>query len=203
MTVRTRSTTAARLSGVLLSLGLLACQEAHPPLEPDESGVTQVKAHIGAHGSAAVLDRQLAELRRTTAGFHDFEAATAAGHTVLVAHPETGATCLEHPTDGGMGRHYLDPTRFNDDVVSITEPEVVIYEPTKNGKLRLVAFEYVVPYAVRGPGETPPTLFGQDFLHNPTFELWMLHVYVWKRNPNGMFATWNPRITCEHDDAAG
>jgi hypothetical protein len=29
----------------------------------------------------------------------------------------------------------------------------------------------------------------------------MLHVYAWKHNPEGMFATWNPTITCEHNDA--
>ena len=90
-----------------------------------------------------------------------------------------------------------------DSTVSVTEPEVLVYEPQKNGRLRLVGVEYVIPYAIRGPEEAPPTLFGQEFLHNPTFGLWMLHVYAWKHNPDGIFATWNPAITCEFDGAVG
>lgn len=201
MTVHARSTTVAVLGGALLTLGLAACEDARTPPGPAERGLTEVSVRADAgSGSAALLNQDLAALRRATAGFHRFESAREAGHAVLVRHPDTDAACLEHPTDGGMGRHYLDPSLV-DDAVSVTEPEVVIYEPTENGELRLVGVEYVIPYAIRGPEETPPTLFGREFLHNPTFRLWMLHVYVWKQNPSGTFATWNPRITCAHDGA--
>ena len=39
---------------------------------------------------------------------------------------------------------------------------------------------------------------GQKFKQNDTFQLWGLHAWVWKDNPSGMFADWNPRVTCEH-----
>lgn len=188
--------------GVVVFAAVVAgCEQADTALEPTASVLAP-----GAEGDAgtdrsATINREIAMLRRATARFHRFEEAQAAGHTVLVSHPVTGATCLSDAAAGAMGRHYLNPERFPDDELSVTEPEAVIYEPMPNGKLRLVAFEYVVPYSVRGPGETPPTLFGQEFLHNDTFDLWMLHVYAWKNNPEGMFATWNPKITCEHDDA--
>lgn len=191
------------VSCAMASLGLLVggC-DAGSPTDPAASLAHENAADSeGAQASsAATLHRQLADLRRATARFHRFEEAVAAGHTVLVTHPQTGAACLEHSTEGAMGRHYLNPSLV-DDEVSVTEPEAVIYEPMKNGRLRLVGFEYLIPFAIRGPEEAAPTLFGQEFLHNTTFDLWMLHVYAWKHNPDGIFATWNPAITCEHDDA--
>ena len=144
--------------------------------------------------------RQLAELRRATARFHQLTEARGAGYTVLVRHPESGAACLEDPTLGGMGRHFLDPTLV-DDEVSVGAPEVVIYEPGPNGKLRLVGVEYIIPFAIRGMDEEPPVLFGQEFKQNHTFDLWALHAWVWKNNPAGMFADWNSRVSCQHDDA--
>lgn len=177
------------------------CEQADTALEPTAGALTTDADGTAATDRSAVIDREIAMLRRATARFHRFEEAQAAGHTVVVSHPVTGATCLSNAAGGGMGRHYLNPALFEDEELSVTEPEVVLYEPMPNGKLRLVGFEYVVPYSVRGPAETPPTLFGQEFLHNDTFGLWMLHVYAWKNNPDGMFATWNPTITCEHNDA--
>lgn len=189
-------------SGVLAFAAVAAgCEQTDTAVEPAASALaTGTEGTAGTDRSAAI-DREIAMLRRATARFHRFEEAEAADYTVLVAHPVTHATCLSDPVLGGMGRHYLNPALFPNDDLSVTEPEVVIYEPMPNGKLRLVGFEYVVPYSVRGPGETPPTLFGQEFLHNDTFGLWMLHVYAWKNNPEGTFATWNPTISCEHNDA--
>lgn len=179
-----------------------ACEDANAPVAHPESGQADASAvEVGGGAiSAASLNQQLGLLRRTTAAFQRVEEAEAAGYTVLVSHPVTGAVCLEDPENGGMGRHLLNPALV-DDEVAVAEPEVVIYEPQSNGRLRLVGFEYIIPFSIRGPDEAPPTLFGQEFLHNTTFDLWMLHVYAWKHNPNGIFATWNPAITCEHDAA--
>lgn len=189
-------------SGVLaFAMVVAGCEQTDTALEPTANAlVTDADVNAGTDRSATV-DREIAMLRRATARFHRFEEAQAAGHTVLVSHPVTGATCLYDPEAGGMGRHYLNVELFPNDELSVTQPEVVLYEPMPNGKLRLVGFEYVVPYSVKGPDETPPTLLGQEFLHNETFGLWMLHVYAWKNNPDGMFSTWNPTITCEHNDA--
>jgi hypothetical protein len=61
--------------------------------------------------------------------------------------------------------------------------------------LRLVGVEYVVPFGAWTAPE-PPVLFGQHFHRNETFGLWALHVWVWQHNPSGLFADWNPRVTC-------
>lgn len=198
MTIRELITTAASLPLLILAA---ACTDPAAPSDegedaPSLAGLVSAYAGYGA----ASLEQDIATLRQATSRFHRFDEAVEAGYTVTVAHPVTGATCLADPDLGGMGQHMLNPDLV-DGAVSVASPEAVIYEPMQNGRLRLVGVEYIVPYAIRGPDEAPPTLFGREFLHNPTFGLWMLHAYVWKHNPEGMFATWNPAITCEHAGA--
>ena len=77
----------------------------------------------------------------------------------------------------------------------------MLYEPEQNGRLRLVAVEYIIPYTAHSRSAAPPVLFGQEFKQNDTFQLWGLHAWVWKENPSGMFASWNPNVTCEHTTA--
>jgi hypothetical protein len=70
--------------------------------------------------------------------------------------------------------------------------------------------EYVVlAEAWDASHETPPSLTGQVFQYvgapnryrSPAF--YELHVWAWKQNPNGMFADWNPKVSCEqYTDAA-
>lgn len=51
--------------------------------------------------------------------------------------------------------------------------------------------------------EAPPVLMGQLFNYVgspnrygiPAF--YELHVWAWKNNPSGMFADWNPMVSCE------
>jgi hypothetical protein len=96
-----------------------------------------------------------------------------------------------------MGFHYGN-VGLMDGSVQADEPELLLYEPEKNGRLRLVAVEYIIPYTEHSRGATPPVLFGQEFKQNDMFQLWGLHAWVWKHNPSGMFANWNPTVTCEH-----
>ncbi len=208
-TISTARIGSAAMLAIVLG-GLTACGDATSTARPD-SDLTPNAADAGAdragsgtaadadwNAADALVERQLAELRRATAAFHRAEQAEAAGHTVLVTHPTTGAACLEDARLGGMGRHLLDPALIDDEVL-VPSPEALIYEPDQNGELRLVGVEYVIPFDIRGTDETPPMLFGQEFKQNFTFNLWALHVWPWKHNPSGMFADWNPSVSCEHD----
>jgi hypothetical protein len=85
-----------------------------------------------------------------------------------------------------------------DGSVSVDQPELLLYEPEKNGQMRLVAVEYIIPYTFHPRSAEAPVLFGQQFQQNDTFQLWGLHAWVWAENPSGMFASWNPRVTCEN-----
>jgi hypothetical protein len=138
---------------------------------------------------AASVQQDLATLRQVTAQFHDFDTASHAGWST----PITG--CMVDPAGaGGMGYHYGN-TKLIDGSVRVDEPELLLYEPEQNGRLRLVAVEYIVPLTA-WTSSVPPRLFGRDFKVNQAFQIWGLHAWVWKDNPSGMFADWNPVITC-------
>lgn len=134
-------------------------------------------------------DRELEALRQQTAVFHDFAKAQEAGYTFQVPR------CRDNQPEGGMGWHYANPALLDDTVV-VDRPEILIYEPQADSSLQLVGVEYVILYANRPRSATPPTLLGQTFLPNDNDQLWMLHVWLHRENPKGMFATWNPRVSC-------
>jgi hypothetical protein len=182
---------------------LAACERGPSPAAPTGAPPADGPDAAGATYTApAPLGSQLAALRGATARLHRLDVAEAEGYTVLVTHPETGAACLENPDLGGMGRHMLN-VDLVDGEVSETEPEVVIYEPGPNGKLRLVGVEYLIPFAILGQDQPAPVLFGQAFEQNETFGVWALHAWVWKNNPDGVFADWNPKVTCNFDHLVG
>jgi hypothetical protein len=187
----------------LLTITLAGCDPAPAvagSLDPEEAGVAH--AHAPSKGSArqggttARAQNELARVRQATAHFHDLGRAQAAGYEVLVTHPETGAECLSHGTMGGMGYHYLNPDLVSADV-TVELPQVILYEDGPNGEKHMVGVEYIIPFAIRDQTEPPPVLFGQEFVQNHTFDVWALHVWVWKHNPSGMFADYNPRVSCD------
>ncbi|MDQ6871374.1 MAG: hypothetical protein M3037_05105 [Gemmatimonadota bacterium] len=148
----------------------------------------------GEDNGSASLRRDLATLRRVTAPFHNFDKAMAAGWSTKIT------DCMADPSAGGMGFHYGN-TRLINATVSVDKPELLLYEPEKDGGLRLVAVEYIIPYSFHSRGSVPPVLFGQQFKQNDTFQLWGLHAWVWKENPSGIFASWNPRVSCKYASA--
>ena len=83
-------------------------------------------------------DLQLA--RAATARFNSVEQAEAAGYAL----PADGPLSQCIATSGaGMGFHYINGSLL-DTIVDLTRPEALVYAPDANGKLKLVALEYVV-----------------------------------------------------------
>lgn len=135
-----------------------------------------------------------AAIRAATAQFHDLSTAEAAGYGLLPG-------CFEH-ADGGMGIHYVRGDLVGDGTVNPLTPEALVYEPLPNGKLRLVAVEYVV-IKEAWQGAQPPSLFGQTFSFEPApnefnvpADFYELHVWLWQPNPSGTFYEWNPMVSC-------
>jgi hypothetical protein len=135
-------------------------------------------------GSAGSKD-DLAAVRRATVGFHDPSASEAAGY-----HPFLD--CFDAP-EGGMGQHFVDMDALGAAGVDAERPEALVYEIAANGKLRLVAVEYIVPNSP-AVAVDPPELFGQDFHLVPSLDVWVLHAWVWRNNPAGTFADWNRTV---------
>jgi hypothetical protein len=153
---------------------------------------------------------ELADVRRVTAQFHRVEAAIAAGYElgyVNGSEMRIIAGCVANvanPAAGAMGYHYFNKELIDDLVVDPLKPEGLVYERKPDGKLKLVAVEYVVP----GPGSNPPglpadseppTVFGMEMhilVPPPGPGFYIHHAWVWRHNPAGMFADWNPEVTC-------
>lgn len=135
--------------------------------------------------------RELKELRAVTAPYHSLNRTLADGFVAFSldpANPDT-PTCFDSP-DGGMGVHYV---RNIDGIVDANDPEAMVYEVKKNGKLKLVAVEYIIPDTEVDPNN-PPVLFGHEFEPHSFLPVYVLHVWVWKKNPSGTFADFNPDV---------
>jgi hypothetical protein len=164
----TRSKMARRAAAVLLAGSLSACGD-----DPTGPSLTREQ------------QRDLDALRRLTAPYSDFSRAQAAGYT------ERLTDCMSDPA-GAMGFHYGN-VAFIDGNARLLEPEILMYEPQANGSLQFVGVEFVVPLSAAA---APPTLLGHTFHRNDAFQLWVLHVWLNRENPSGMFADWNPAVSC-------
>ena len=148
----------------------------------------------------------LAKLKVATEKYHDPDVAIADGYMAT-------DSCVPE-----MGYHYVNASLASDLNVTELVPEVVLYEPTEEGR-KLVGVEYfaaALANTAGGPApwfgeEAPPmgwynpapTLFaGQVFDgpmagHEPGMPWhYDLHAWVWKDNPDGAFAPFNPDVSC-------
>jgi len=177
--------------------------------EPDQPDQAQ---HGGDHDHAAMtagLQDDLAQVRRATAKYHRVEAAEAAGYRlgwVNGAGRLIVNTCIARPAaagGGAMGFHYFRADLMETDEVDVLRPEVLVYAPGDDGRLHLAAVEWVARSATSNPPgvSTPPSVLGAQ-MHiiapapaGPAF--YLTHAWVWKENPAGMFADWNPDVSCD------
>jgi hypothetical protein len=174
------------LAGVAL---LAAC--SGPSITADANRDFQSGA-ADSKSFGADVNKDLAALRQVTAQFHQFKTASDAGWSTQIT------PCMTDPGGaGGMGFHYGN-TALIDGTAKVETPQLLLYEPEKNGNLRLVAVEYIIPYTFHARSAEPPRLFNQPFQQVDAFQLWGLHAWVWKENPSGIFAPWNPKVDCEH-----
>lgn len=149
------------------------------------SALALVLAPLGPASAAptANIQPQLAVVRQATAPFHSLAAAERAGYAKFLP-------CFDLPGVGGMGQHYLLGSAL-DGTVDAAQPEVLVYTPDST---KLLAVEYVVPKAL-WTGAEPPELFGQHFHSNDALGVWALHAWIWKPNPLGMNADFNPDVS--------
>ena len=91
-----------------------------------------------------------------------------------------------------------------DGEIDLAHPEIVLYEPLPNGKLRLTGADYLVlADAWNAKHAGPPQLMGQLFhlfeapnrFGLPPF--YTLHVWAWKENPKGACVNWHPHVSCD------
>jgi hypothetical protein len=125
-------------------------------------------------------------MRQATDRYHNLKAAIDDGFVLL--HP-----CEVRPDEGPVGIVYVNFTRVLDGVIDPALPDALIYEPKPNGREKLVGVEFAV---LASAGQSPPTYLGNVFQLEEEFGVFALHAWVWKTNPEGLFAETNPRVSC-------
>ena len=155
------------------------------------TGAAAVMVGLLVSPAAAHEGDSLAAVRHATARFHDVDRAVAAGYASLLP-------CFDKPGVGGMGQHYVKGSLIGG-TVTATKPQALVYE-VDGDELNLVAVEYLISYNFVPAGAEAPRLFGQSF--HPAFfpdgvtalPFWELHAWIWRHNPLGTFADYNPNV---------
>ena len=168
----------------------------HAMSQDDKGMVGHVHADSVSEESPAVAS-ELAAVRAATAKYHDVAAAVAAGYQLGFRGVVTG--CIANPTAGAMGYHYFNWAKMDDPSIISVDPEVLVYHTADDGALVLGAVEWVVPKPLweQAGNSQPPVVFGQP-LHvlNPVLNWYIEHAWIWTHNPAGIFADWNPEVSC-------
>jgi hypothetical protein len=171
----------------------------------------------------------LAEVRTATLRFQDVNVALAERY---IRDPfdlcDTAEMMGRPAADGAMGVHYFRPgllgvtappsPRVNGAGLhtDFRNPAILIYEPQADGSLELVAVEnltFIAGWEASGRTD-PPTFHGvpydrmEDDPATAVDEAHMFwphydrHVWIYRDNPSGVFAPFNPAVTCEHHTGA-
>jgi hypothetical protein len=170
------------LSSLVISTPLLYAQKSHH-----------------ANHAQATSPSVMQQVREATKQYIDVNNAVSAGYGAFLG-------CVTGPDHGAMGVHYVNLSLYSSNVLDITQPEAIIYEPEANGSLRIVGVEYIVDAAtwLAANGNTPPVLNGQvlQYVASPNrFNIpsfFELHVWAWRDNPQGAFVDWNNHVSCEN-----
>jgi len=90
-----------------------------------------------------------------------------------------------------MGHHFMN-TNLIDGTFDIRKPAILVYNGLDTGNPELVAVEYAVPLT----DPVPEGFTGAADVWNGTsgFPFWLVHAWVWKYNPDGVFNWTNPDV---------
>jgi hypothetical protein len=171
----------------------------------------------------------LDEVRALTEKYQDIKVALAEGY---IRDPfdlcDTAEMAGKPAALGVMGVHYFKPDQAgvteppnprvngNGTHTDFRKPTVLIYEPQADGSFQLVAVENIafekawkeaghaeppsfhgVPY--NHMADDPATAVDEAHMFEPHYDR---HVWIYRENPNGVFESYNPAVTCEHHKGA-
>lgn len=166
----------------------------------------------------------LAEVRKATERFQDVKVALAEGYLRDPMNICDSADMMGRPASlGAMGIHFFRPDLLgisgppnprvdgNGTHTDFRKPAILIYEPQTDGSLKLVAVENLVfqkSWHAAG-NKRPPSFHGVEYdtmQDNPATKVdeahmfephYDRHVWLYRPNPNGMFAQFNPNVSCK------
>lgn len=171
----------------------------------------------------------LNEVRALTAKYQDVNVALAEGYIRDPANMCETADMMGRPKAlGAMGIHYFRPDMLgisappnprvngNGTHTDFRKPSILIYEPRADGSLKLVAVENLVFAKAwhEARNERPPSFHGVEYdsmkddpataideahMFEPHYDR---HVWLYRKNPSGVFAQFNPKVSCAAHAAA-
>jgi hypothetical protein len=171
----------------------------------------------------------LEEVRAATERFQEVRVAIAEGYVMDPTGMCATAAMEGRPaSEGAMGIHYFHPDLLgitgppdprvngNGTYTDFRQPAVLIYEPQADGSLELVAVENLVFISAweQSGNRQPPSFHGVPYdrmVDDPATEVdeahgfephYDRHVWIYRENPNGIFAPFNPNVSCEHPGPA-
>lgn len=190
---------ARSVCSLLGALGLAAAWSPHASAQQGFGG----HQHDAMHdkGSSAQPGAFVKVVREATARYRDVNVARAEGYELLFG-------CVSGPDVGAMGMHFVNMQLVGDGELDPARPEIVIYEPQPNGRLRLIGADFLVladAWHAKHPGAAPEVM-GQLFhlfespnrFGLPSF--YTLHVWAWKDSPTGTFVNWHANVSCDAFD---
>lgn len=215
-------------SRVLLAVAMLSACTPSDAQEPDARSATTPAAE-SALSVAASPDPSLEAVREATLRFRDVEVALAEGYVRDPMDLCDTAEMMGRPAEYGvMGIHYFRPDLLGIDGppnprvrgtgthTDFLEPSILIYEPQQTGSLELVAVEnlvFIEAWEAAGHSakptfqgvpfdrmaDDPQTPVDEAHMFEPHYDL---HVWLYRENPRGMFAQFNPNATCAYHQGA-
>ena len=172
----------------LLLLLAISCKKDIRNDSTQQNLESELATQANISSAANAQTELLQSVRRATAKFHSTAQAIAAGY-------EADEHCVSVPGLGGMGFHWGNPSLV-DPVFDPLKPEAILYAPGPGGNLRLIAVEYIVINVGQ-----PRPMFGDhpfDIGGTPVpVPHWSQHVWLFENNPSGIFAPFNPNISCQ------
>jgi hypothetical protein len=196
----------------VFAAGLAACNSDSPiPTSRMSHSGGLALSDVEQSASAQTLN----DLRQLTAKFHDLDAAKNAQYGLFINAPLTAPDgCISDMSLGGMGYHYTRGNNLMDDAIDLLDPEFLVYAPVPGARpndvnrTRLAAFDYFLLYSAKWPApgtpgfkkaptfhDFPSTSDLPDVAFSPSrFGGWMIHIWLWEHNPDGMFANFNSSV---------
>jgi hypothetical protein len=159
------------------------------------SQATQAQALTSHHENRSAT--LVSVVRQATERFRDVKVAEQEGYVLTFG-------CVSGGEYGAMGLHYVNFPLVFDGVLDPTRPEIVIYEPLPNGRVRLTGADFLVLSSDwHAKNEATPELMGQllHLFESPNRfglpDFYTLHVWAWKENPTGTFSNWHSKVSCD------
>lgn len=174
------------LAGIFIfSTLLMGCETPGEEALPQPPHLLENDGHARGSEWKNLPHKELAQLRAATARYHKIENALADGYDFDL----TGYRSQ-------MGHHYLKLSLL-DGNFELDRPEVIMYVQEPKERWRFVGVEYAVPIQDMNNIPPPPAGFTGEadvWAVNHEFDVWTLHVWIGLNNPNGIFASHNPRL---------